>query len=107
MKAASCRARRSSANASAISSARSSATTAARRTHRSSAWPVSTAELAAKQTEFDAETAKIDGLNQTLAKRDLEPLVLLTHEAWQDRQEGSEGSSTMATRASWILLLGL
>jgi photosystem II stability/assembly factor-like uncharacterized protein len=48
-----------------------------------------TAELAAKQAEFDADAAEIDGLNRTLAKRDLAPLVPLTREAWEERQEGA------------------
>ncbi len=65
------------------------------------------AELAAKQTDFDTDAAKIDGLNRTLAKRDLQPLVLLTRDAWQERQEGSDGSAAMASKATWGLLLGL
>ena len=65
------------------------------------------AELALKQTEFDTEAAKINDLNRTLAKRDLEPLVLLTREAWQKRQEGSDGSAAMAAKAAWGLLLSL
>ncbi len=64
-------------------------------------------ELAAKQTEFDTETAKISGLNRTLAKRNLDPLAQLTHETWEERQEGNEGSAGVATRATWGLLLGL
>jgi len=66
-----------------------------------------TAELAEKQTEFDAETAKIDGLNRTLAKKGLEPLEQLTREVWEERQEGSDGTPSMASKAKWSLLLGL
>jgi len=65
------------------------------------------AELAAKQTEFETEAAKIDGLNRILAKRDLEPLVRLTREAWEQRQEGVGGSAGAASAATWSLLLGL
>ena len=64
-------------------------------------------ELAAKDTDFQTETAKIDGLNRTLAKRDLAPLVLLTREAWQKEQDGAAGSADVASRAAWGLLLGL
>jgi photosystem II stability/assembly factor-like uncharacterized protein len=63
-------------------------------------------ELAAKQTEFDTETARIDGLNRTLAKRDLAPVVLLTREAWQKEQDGAGGSADVAFTAAGSLLLG-
>ena len=65
------------------------------------------AELEAKQTEFETEAAKIDGLNRILAKRDLEPLVRLTREAWQKRQEGAGGSVDVASTVTRSLLLGL
>ena len=66
------------------------------------------AELAGKQAAFDTEAAaKIDGLNRTLAKRDLEPLVKLTREAWEQRQEGAGGTADLASAMSWMLLQGL
>jgi len=65
------------------------------------------AELAAKEAEFSTATAKIDGLNRTLAKRDLAPLVLLTREAWQEEQDGAAGSADAASRVAGSLLLGL
>jgi len=65
------------------------------------------AELAAKQAEFATETAKIDDLNRILAKRDLEPLAPLTREAWQERQEGTDGSKATVSATVWGLLLGL
>ncbi len=64
------------------------------------------AELAGKEAEFETETAKIDGLNRTLAKRDLEPLVPLTREAWQEEQDGAGGSADAASTAARSLLLG-
>jgi len=65
------------------------------------------AELEAKQIEFDGETAQIGRFNKMLEKRSLEPLVLLTREAWEARQEGGGGSDELATRAGMGLLLGL
>jgi hypothetical protein len=65
------------------------------------------AELAAKEAEFKTETAKIDGLNRTLAKKGLDPLVPLTREAWDERQEGAGGADDAASQAAWTLLLGL
>ncbi len=65
------------------------------------------AELAAKRTEFETATAKIDGFNRTLAKRELAPLVLLTREAWDQRQEGAGSADDAASRAAWTLVLGL
>jgi photosystem II stability/assembly factor-like uncharacterized protein len=66
-----------------------------------------TAELEDKRDDFAAETTELDDLNRMLERRDLDPLVLLTREAWEMRQEGNEGSGAMALRAGWGLLLGL
>ena len=46
-------------------------------------------------------------LNRVLDRRGLEPLVPLTREAWQARQDGEAGSATLAATASQLLLLGL
>jgi hypothetical protein len=65
------------------------------------------AELAGKEADFETETAKIDGLNRTLAKRDLTPLIPLTREAWQEKQEGADGSKATVSATVWGLLQGL
>jgi photosystem II stability/assembly factor-like uncharacterized protein len=64
------------------------------------------AEIEAKRTEFETETVKIDGLNRTLSKKNLEPLVALTREAWQARQEGGGSSDDAALTAGSMLLFG-
>ena len=64
-------------------------------------------ELEERQTEFELETAEIDGLNRILAKRGLEPLVLLTREAWLENQDGTGGTTVGSTMAALGLLLGL
>lgn len=63
-------------------------------------------ELEERQTEFELETAEIDGLNRILAKRELEPLVLLTREAWLENQEGAGGTVDSSTMAALGVLLG-
>jgi hypothetical protein len=65
------------------------------------------AELETKRGELESTAGQLDDLNRTLARRDLEPLAPLTREAWQARQEGSDGPGSMAPRAIWGLLLGL
>ena len=55
-------------------------------------------------------TRKIDGnaeVAELLGKRDLEPLVLLTREAWQERQEGLGGFGAQASLVAQAVLLGL
>jgi len=62
-------------------------------------------KLEAKHAEFKTEAVSIDRINRTLAKRDLEPLKLMTLEEWEAQQEGSEGSSSMAMAVGMGLLL--
>ena len=63
-----------------------------------------TAELAAKQADFDAETARLDGLNRTLAKKGLDPLVPLTRAAWEARQEGAAAAPDLRFLAAGVWL---
>ena len=63
-----------------------------------------TAELADKRAEFDRELAKIDGLNKTLAKRDLVPLAPLTREVWEKRQEGAVPAPDLRFLAAGVRL---
>ena len=65
------------------------------------------AELRDKEAEFEDMTGELDRLNRMLDKKGLDPLELLTHEAWQKRQEGAAGSAAMASIAATTLLLGL
>ena len=61
------------------------------------------AELDAKRVEFEATAEQVDDLNRILAKRDLEPMVVLTKEEWDKRQEGAGGSGAAAQAASFLL----
>ncbi|MEE4273931.1 MAG: hypothetical protein V2I67_19795 [Thermoanaerobaculales bacterium] len=62
-----------------------------------------TAEIEAKEAEFDEIAAETASLNRILQRRDLEPLARLTREQWEARQEGNEGSADAAVAASWAL----
>ena len=61
------------------------------------------AELNAKRAEFEKTAGRVDDLNRILAKRDLEPIVVLTEEEWNERQEGMGGSGAVAEMASFVL----
>ena len=63
-------------------------------------------ELDAKHGEYEAIAKKIDSLNRILAKRDFEPLTRLTLEDWQEQQEGSGGSTSLAGLVSLGLMSG-
>jgi len=63
-------------------------------------------ELDAKKAEFETTAKKIGSVNRVLAKRDLEPLKLMTLEEWQAQQEGAGGSASMAGLASLGLMMG-
>ena len=65
------------------------------------------AELEAKRGELERTASELDDLNRVLNRRGLEPLVPLTREVWQARQEGADVSSGSGSRAMWGLLLGL
>ena len=54
------------------------------------------AELEAKKAEFEAETRAIERLNKMLARRDLEPVKLLTRDEWEEQQQGAGGSASLA-----------
>jgi hypothetical protein len=60
-------------------------------------------ELEAKEAEFETTVKKIDSVNRVLARRDLEPLTRMTLDQWQAQQDGSGGSSSMAS----LVALGL
>jgi hypothetical protein len=64
------------------------------------------AELEDKKAEFEAEAQAIDRMNKMLARRDLEPVKLLTREEWEKQQEGAGGSASMAGLVSLGLMLG-
>jgi photosystem II stability/assembly factor-like uncharacterized protein len=66
-----------------------------------------TTELDGKRAEYVALEGRVDGLNRTLSRRGLDPLVPLTREVWEERQEGAGGSDELGMRAVWGLLLGL
>jgi len=63
-------------------------------------------ELDTKQAEFETKAKSIDRMNRILARRDLEPLKLMTLEAWQAQQEGAGGSASLAGQISLGLMLG-
>ena len=48
----------------------------------------------------------MDSINRVLAKRELEPLTLMTLGEWQTQQEGAGGSASMAGLASLGLMMG-
>jgi photosystem II stability/assembly factor-like uncharacterized protein len=64
-------------------------------------------EIDAKRVEFEDIAGRVDDLNRILGRRDLEPLVPLTREAWQRRQEGADGSGDLARVAASVLLMGV
>jgi photosystem II stability/assembly factor-like uncharacterized protein len=63
-------------------------------------------ELDAKQGEFETAAKKIDDINRVLSRRDLDPLTRLTLEDWQEQQEGSGGSTSLAGLVSLGLMSG-
>jgi hypothetical protein len=65
------------------------------------------AELRGREAELGEQLEQLDALNRMLDKRDLEPLVRLTREAWQERQEGLGGSAAAASTVARAVLLSL
>jgi hypothetical protein len=53
-------------------------------------------ELATRTSEFESMTSELAVLNRMLEKRGLEPLAVMTKEAWDRRQEGTGGSASFA-----------
>jgi photosystem II stability/assembly factor-like uncharacterized protein len=65
------------------------------------------AELRGKEAKFEEMTGGLDRFNRILSKKGLDPIVRLTHEDWQARQEGAGGSAAVAAGVASTLLLGL
>ncbi len=53
-------------------------------------------ELGERAADFERMTSDLEVLNRMLEKRDLEPLAVMTQEAWDRRQEGSAGNASFA-----------
>jgi photosystem II stability/assembly factor-like uncharacterized protein len=64
-------------------------------------------ELRAKEKELASLVDRVDLLNSILSKRDQEPLIRLTREDWEKRQEGSGGSTALAAAVVKGFLIGL
>jgi hypothetical protein len=64
------------------------------------------AELEEKKDQFEAEVQAIERINRMLARRDLEPVKLLTRDEWEKQQEGAGGSASEAGLVSLGLLMG-
>jgi photosystem II stability/assembly factor-like uncharacterized protein len=64
------------------------------------------AEFDQRQQAFDALLAEVDGFNERLERRDLEPLAPLTRDQWEADQEGVRGSTSLLA-SSWMLPLAL
>jgi photosystem II stability/assembly factor-like uncharacterized protein len=60
-------------------------------------------ELQAAAGGFDSMLETAEGLNRSLARRELAPLAPLSREAWQARQQGRAGSAASATAAAFGL----
>jgi hypothetical protein len=64
------------------------------------------AEFDQRQQAFDALLAEVDGFNERLERRDLEPLAPLTRDQWEADQEGVRGSTSLLA-SLWMLPLAL